>query len=93
MSIEITHVRFASFRKTESEIIAYRWRGINTTSTGENDKSTLVSWIKDKGGKAYVGTGGRRVDVRVVEPSRSDPYLRTYADGVWTNNLVALPTF
>lgn len=31
---------------------------------------------------------GRRVDVRVVDAN--PPYLRTYADGVWTDNLLAL---
>lgn len=32
--------------------------------------------------RAYVG---------VVRPSGRSPYVQTYADGVWNNNLLALP--
>jgi hypothetical protein len=34
---------------------------------------------------------GNYVDVGVVRPPVGPPYLRTHADGVWTNNLLALP--
>lgn len=32
---------------------------------------------------------GKRADVGVVRPQDGSPYLRTYADGVWNNNLLA----
>jgi len=52
----------------------------------------MVAWIEDKDGKAYVDDGrGHRVSVGVVEPSHEPKYLRTYADGVWTDNLLSLP--
>jgi len=31
--------------------------------------------------------------VGVIHPTQGQPYLRTYADGQWNNNLVNLPTF
>jgi Protein of unknown function (DUF3892) len=34
---------------------------------------------------------GNRADVGVVTPTHGAKYLRTYADGVWTDNLLALP--
>lgn len=34
---------------------------------------------------------GKRADVGVVRQSGRLPYLRTYADGVWNDNLLALP--
>jgi uncharacterized protein DUF3892 len=34
---------------------------------------------------------GNRVDVGVVTPTDGSKYLRTYADGKWTDNLLALP--
>ncbi|WP_062518493.1 DUF3892 domain-containing protein [Demequina gelatinilytica] len=90
MAIEITHVRFGSTRKTEDEIVRYKW--IGTGKVGDTDKASLVKWVDDNG-KAYVGKGAARVPVGVVRPDYGQPYLRTYADGKWTNNLLSLPTF
>lgn len=53
-------------------------------------RSDMVTWIKE-GNKAYVTDGNKTVGVGVVEAN--PPYLRTFADGVWTNNLLALPRF
>jgi len=33
---------------------------------------------------------GKRADVGVVRPAGRAPYLRTYADGYWNDNLLAL---
>lgn len=33
---------------------------------------------------------GKRADVGVVREAGKAPYLRTYADGVWTDNLLSL---
>jgi hypothetical protein len=33
---------------------------------------------------------GKRSDVGVVRPTGGTPYLRTYADGDWSNNLLSL---
>ena len=92
MSIEITHVRFDGYQKTHEAIVRYKWRSLQDGSIGENDKPTLVTWV-DKDGVAYVGSGAAQVRVGAVHPSNARPYLRTYADNQWTNNLVALPTF
>lgn len=93
MAIEITHVRFGSTRHTDDEIIRYKWREIGGTSTGENDKPSLVEWVDKPANAAYVGSGNNRVNVAVVRPPQGKPFLRTHADGKWTNNLVNLPTF
>lgn len=34
---------------------------------------------------------GRRADVGVMRPAGRAPYLRTYADGDWNDNLLSLP--
>ncbi|NYE17982.1 DUF3892 domain-containing protein [Microbacterium immunditiarum] len=93
MAIEITHVRFGGTIKTEDEIVRYRWKNTGTGTTGESDKPTLVAWVESNPGAAVVGSGTNRVQVGVVDPVRGRKYLRTYADGKWTNNLVNLPTF
>ncbi|WZH35545.1 MAG: DUF3892 domain-containing protein [Microbacterium enclense] len=93
MSIQITHVRFGGTKKTEDEIVEYKWKNEQTGKTGRTDKPTMVHWIDVKKGSAHVGTGSYRVNVAVVKPQKTKPYLRTHADGKWTNNLVNLPTF
>jgi hypothetical protein len=51
-----------------------------------------VTWVEDENGKAYVEDArGNRADVLVVTPTYGAKYLRTYADGRWTDNLLALP--
>jgi hypothetical protein len=34
---------------------------------------------------------GKRAEIGVVRPQVGAPYLRTYADGIWTDNLLSLP--
>ena len=93
MAVQITHVRFGGTTRTESAITNFKWKNDSTGATGESTKASMVDWIENKNGKAYVGTGAARVSVGVVRPQSSAPHLRTYADGEWTNNLVNLPTF
>ncbi|WP_062135500.1 DUF3892 domain-containing protein [Demequina aestuarii] len=92
MAIEITHVGFGQVGRTESAIIRYRWKSLEDNATGDNDKPSMVKWV-DERGVAYVGSGANRVSVGTVHPSGAEAYLRTYADGAWTNNLLSLPTF
>ncbi len=57
----------------------WRWtrqQVIDSINAGTNTFFTLV--------------GGRRANVAVVN-GPNGPYLRTHADGVWNDNLLALP--
>ncbi len=92
MAIEIIGIRFGSTSRTEAAIASYRWRNLSDGQVKTSDKPALVKWVDD-GGMAYVGSGNNQVSVRVVKPADQQPYLRTYADGRWTNNLLSLPTF
>jgi len=49
----------------------------------------MVEFI-NKGNSVYVQAGP---DVRVGVVDATPPYLRTYADGNWNNNLLSLPRF
>lgn len=53
-----------------------RQRVIDSIRAGTNTFYTLVK--------------GKRADVRVID-GPNGPYVRTYADGVWNDNLLALP--
>ena len=91
LAIRITAIRQSG--GTGHEHITHLW-WINpaTGQTGDNARAQIVNWIEDKSGKAYVeDSRGNRADVGVVTPAYGQKYLRTHADGRWTDNLLALP--
>ena len=67
------------------------WRHPDTGATGEISRYDLVDWIDSKRGEAYVTDGSSTVEVGVVHAR--PPFIRTYADGRWTDNLLALPRY
>ena len=71
-------------------IAAVRWLDPATSATGTSSREQMVTWL-DKGGQASVRDGVHEIAVGVVRAVPS--YIRTYADGVWTDNLLALPTY
>jgi hypothetical protein len=71
-------------------IAEVRWVNPQTNQTGQSSREAMVTWING-GGSAYVWDGTRGVQVGVVRAV--PPYIRTYADGVWTDNLLALPRY
>ncbi len=90
MSIRITAFRLTG-GNTHQHITQLWWTNPADGNSGDNTRAQIVSWIENKGGEAYVDEGGRRVGVFVVTPDAGSKYLRTCADGVWKNNLLALP--
>lgn len=71
-------------------ITSVQWRNPDTGATGQSTREQMVEWIR-AGNLAYVSDGVRAVQVRVVEAR--PPYIRTWADGVWSDNLLALPRY
>ena len=90
MAIRITAVRLQGGNGHE-HIVHLWWTNPANSKSGDNSRAQLVAWIEDEGGKAYVEDTHGRVDVGVVKPTHGPKYLRTYADGRWTDNLLALP--
>jgi hypothetical protein len=91
MAIRFTAIRMSGGTRHE-HIVRLWWINPATSVTGDNTRAELVDWIENEGGKAYVEDGaGNRADVGVVVPAYGAKYLRSYADGKWTNNLLALP--
>ena len=52
-------------------------------------KQDVVDSINKGTNTFYTLVGGRRANIHVVN-GRNGPYVQTYADGVWTDNLLAL---
>ncbi|MBC6450866.1 DUF3892 domain-containing protein [Actinokineospora xionganensis] len=91
MAIRITAIRLTGGEGHE-HITRLWWINPANSKSGDNSRAELVAWIQDEGGKAYVEDArGNRADVGVVTPAVGQKYLRTRADGKWTNNLLALP--
>lgn len=91
MSMQITAIRLSG-GSTHQHIVRLWWTDPANGNTGDNSRAEIVAWIENKGGKAYTDDGrGNRADVAVRTPDHGEKYLQTHADGVWKNNLLALP--
>ncbi|MFL0239372.1 DUF3892 domain-containing protein [Mycobacterium sp. SMC-17] len=92
MSIRVTAIHLSG-ATTHEHIERLRWCQPPTANTVESSRAEIISWIETQGGTAYVHESGRQIQVGVVTPKVGQKYLRTFADGVWTDNLLALPRF
>ena len=90
MSVRVTHRRMWQGGWSNEHIVAVRWLSDQDSSIGESTRETMVNWVRD-GGYAYVQGSQSRSQVGVVDAT--PPYLRTYANGIWNDNLLSLPTF
>jgi Protein of unknown function (DUF3892) len=90
--VYITQVHLSSGGSRHEHITDIKWRNPSSGKTGESSRATMVDWIRNKRGDARVrDNAGHAVRVGVVDAS--PPYIRTFADGVWTDNLLALPRY
>lgn len=53
-------------------------------------RQQVIDSIRGKTNTFFTRVNGKRADVGIVD-GPNGPYLRTYADGVWNDNLLALP--
>jgi hypothetical protein len=68
-----------------THLVGSTWKWTRQQVIQSIDARTITFYVVDP-------VSGRRADVRVVRPTDGRaPYVQTYADGVWTNNLLALP--
>jgi Protein of unknown function (DUF3892) len=89
--VNITEVHMSGGAEHQ-HIASVRWKNPQDLSTGESTRSVMVDWIKNKGGDARArDSAGTEAQVGVVEGR--PPYIRTWADKVWTDNLLALPRY
>jgi exosome complex RNA-binding protein Rrp42 (RNase PH superfamily) len=91
MSVYITAVHMVAGGTGHEHIAEVRWEDRQTKNTNVSTRATMVDWIKNKGGDARVANGNSYVQVGVVEAT--PPYIRTHADGKWSDNLLALPRY
>lgn len=63
--------------------------------TGERRNSSRIeiyNWLQNKANVAYVvDSRGNRANVFPRDNGRGTHFLQTFSDGIWTDNLLALP--
>jgi hypothetical protein len=90
LSINVIAIRLAGGSKHE-HITHLWWVGREDNKPGDAPRANVVTWIEG-GGRAYVKDDhGHDVGVHVVTPPSGPKYLQTWADGIWTDNLLSLP--
>jgi hypothetical protein len=72
-------------------IESVRWIDPASGESGSNTRIEMYDWIKLKNGEAYVSDGVRVAYVGARLSPSGTKYIQTYADGRWSNNLLALP--
>ena len=67
------------------------WIEEGTGKTGKSTRLQIYDWIR-QGGVAHVRDAkGNNARVGAREHANGTKFLQTHADGVWTDNLLALP--
>jgi hypothetical protein len=90
--IQITAVRLTGGIGHE-HITDLMWCG-EATPAGLTSRQGLVDWVSAaSSNRAVILAGPREVQVDVVRPASEAPYLRARTDGIWTDDLLALPRF
>lgn len=84
----ITHVRKPN-RNSTHEYITHVG---NLTANWIWTRESVIQSINAGTNTFFVFENGNRANVGVVNPTDGrPPFLRTYADGKWTDNLLSLP--
>ena len=67
------------------------WINQTTGATGQSTRLQMYQFLKS-GGQAYVVDGmGNRAYLYPRENANGTQFVQTYADRVWTDNLLSLP--
>lgn len=91
--IYITAVRMSEEHRRHEHITDVRWLDSQSGKEGKSTREEMIDRI-DGGEQAHVkDEAGHDVEVRVVRPKHADPYIRSFRDGVVTDNLLELPHF
>lgn len=88
--VYITAVHMSPGGRLHEHIEEVAWTNPADGKTGKSTRHAMVVWING-GGVARLKDAKGDVQVGVV--NATPPYIRTHADGRWTDNLLALPRY
>jgi len=90
MSVQIVDVRMSQGRGHDA-ISHYQWTDSRNGVTDWADRAQMVAWVRRNPNKAWVAGAAASAWITVVDNPGGQPYLRSYADNVLTDNLLSLP--
>jgi hypothetical protein len=94
MSVRITCIKKSGgyHQDPHHAIERLSWTNEQDGQTGSNSRLEIYNWIKTDNGTAYVkDRAGNIAYVGTREHSNGTKYVQTFADQVWTDNLLSLP--
>lgn len=93
MSVQITCIKKdeRTHENPHLAISSMKWIDEATKKVGNSTPLQIYSWIKDKGGYAYVrDEDGTQVRIGTATSESGEKYVRAYRDKAWTDNLLVL---
>jgi Protein of unknown function (DUF3892) len=72
-------------------VATMRWRNPSGGKCGSSTVKEMVRWLEDGSVRAFVRYGERDVQVGVVE--QTPPFLRSFEDRAWNDDLLTLPRY
>lgn len=93
MAVKCIAIRMTHNGYHHEHISEIQWVQDGSSDKAVSTREKMVEWIEG-GGKAYVKDAkGDIAYLGVRVSSLGNKYVQTYADGIWTDNLLALPRF
>ena len=90
MTVFITAVKVSAAGSGHEHIVEIRWLNCNDSTSNTMSTASAVEYIQAKSTLHVAGPDGA-IGVGVVDAT--PPYLRTIANGKYTDNLLALPRY
>ncbi len=91
--VRCTGIRLSAGGYRHEHITNIRWIKDGTTDAKSSTRAEMVAFVEG-GGEAYVKDDkGDVAFLRVRVSVAGNKYVQTQADGIWSDNLLALPRF
>jgi len=93
MAVKITYIRKDSdtHQNPYEGITDFGWVNEQTRAAGQSTRVQMIDFLERQNGKAYVKDKfGNVANIDVWISAHGNKYLRTYTDGKWSDNLLAL---
>ncbi|MCR4279160.1 MAG: DUF3892 domain-containing protein [Candidatus Zambryskibacteria bacterium] len=72
-------------------ITNFGWANEQTRATGTSTRAQMIEFLEKQGGKAYVKDPLENIAyIGIFINAKGTKYLKTHADGKWTDNLLSL---
>lgn len=88
--VQITAIHMVG-SEHHQHIAEMKWVDPSDNGIGASSREAMVKFVREHPNAAYVDGPTQRAYLRVREAD--PPYVQTYADNTWTDNLLALPRY